>query len=174
MCPDVLADSESVALASSLWAFDASFGTPASCCARPDESGSTVARNGDELVFDLAQVASSARVRASPSRGRSTCAAHAATLRRRAAGRSRHDVSMPAANLQALGRAVVRFEDGSLLVYQLSADATAVAWGLLLTAPRQRVDGEVFCSGLATTQPSSLTLGDFSRLGSCPRAVPSL
>lgn len=149
-----------IALTQSIWAPDATATSAGTLlCSGPD-SGSTVERNDDELVFD----AKLATLGSCPG------TAVAGELRWGSMGLtgSVDGIAWSVTNFRGVS-SDVHFADGSYLKLQPSSDRSTSQWGLLVTSPSSPYGGRVFCIGEGTSTGSNdWALRNLSSLGSCP------
>lgn len=164
-------DGTPVELSASVWALDANASESGEVQCSGPSSGSTVTRNGDELVFDL-KLTSLGKCPGEPVDGEiSVCIdnctdANAATATLHGTAWTAHVYSYGIG-----GNSDIEFSDGSRLQY-IQPDNGGEAWGLLFTAPDGPYGGELFCIGTASAcSIRTRTRSDRSRRSAPARAT---
>jgi hypothetical protein len=160
-------------LVGSWWLLDATAQASGSVWCSPADSGSTVMRRGDELVFDAQQLSN---LGSCPGRAVS---GELSFCRGSGCGMSAnfgsiHDTPWTSDyGSMANFTPELRFNDGSALIASLlPGDGFSLHWGVLFTSRTSPFAGETLCVGAASGQTNAdsfrLVLSQLSTLGTCP------
>lgn len=167
---EMLDDGQKAQIKQSVWALSASAAAPGELLCSAPGSGSTIARHGDELVFDVSKLASLGRCPGTPVSGQLSWCAPPMCATGMASG------SIGGVPWTALGSGIsilnknggLPFDDGSYLRIAQGAANVAERWGLLITAASSPFGGQVFCVGEMTETNTSMSFAKLSSLGACP------
>lgn len=145
-------------LARSLWALDATTAAMGTLLCTGPGSGSTVTRNGDELVFDVKDLAVLGACPGTPVTGELTWCSDFSCESNVSGSIQWTNWTVAASNR---GESYLRLDDGSVLEHNGSS-------GLLITSSGSPFSGQVFCIGTVETNGSLQTFRELSALGACP------
>jgi hypothetical protein len=164
------ADGEPVELAASLWALDAVPDALGEVWCSAPGSGSTLLRHGDELRFDLRELASLGSCPGAPVNGQlAWCGAQSCpepNLRGSLAGTAWAEIDSGYAIGGGAGE--IELADGSYLKFTQDTLTSELGWGLLVTSLQGPFGGQVFCIGEAIGSGTNWTFQSLSTLGACP------
>jgi len=167
---EMLAENVAFEIEDSLWALDASMTTLGELLCTVPGSGSMLVRNGEDLSFDLMQVAALGTCpggEAIPG-DLQLCMGFACGADQSVTG-SLDGVAWTASSgsYQSGPVTKLRFADDSMLRF-VTDGAGVGAWGVLATSPRSPYAGAVFCVGAAEVKDEvHWTFSELSRLGTC-------
>jgi hypothetical protein len=170
---NALPNATSLPLAGSWWLLDATEQTSGSLWCSPADSGSTVIRRGDELVFDAQQLSN---LGSCPGRA---VAGELNFCRGSGCSTAANFGTVHSTPWTSDYRSVANFtpelvfNDGSVLIASVLPGAGfSVNWGVLFTSLTSPFTGEALCVGAASEQTSTdsfrLVLSQLSTLGTCP------
>jgi hypothetical protein len=165
----MLDDGQKAQIKQSVWALSASPTAPGEILCSASSSGSTIARNGDELTFEIRMLASLGRCPGTPVSGQLSWCAPPMCATGMASG------SIGGVAWTALGRGIsilnknggLSFDDGSYLRIAQGAANVTERWGLLITPASSPFGGQVFCVGEMTETTGSTNFAKLSSLGAC-------
>jgi hypothetical protein len=167
---ETLDDGQKAEIKQSVWALSASATAPGEILCSATGSGSSIARNGDELTFDVRKLASLGSCPGKPVSGQLSWCNPPTCLTGAASG------SIGGVDWTALGYGIsilnknggLSFDDGSYLRIAQGAANVTERWGLLITAANSPFGGQIFCVGEMTGTDTNMIFSQLSTLGACP------